>query len=550
MFADFAGNQSVKEAIASFRFQKNGRSDSKKEQVIYLVFYKILSMAFPIRQCVIFSKRSVVILLILAFLWFAMRMFRQQFSGNDSGTIDALNENMIDDITFKNIARDRFFLLKREFENSQKTAHDKGTLPSGTIKIKNNQNEQATKNLAFGEGKSMIKVQNHKLGNQGLEIDKGVKKDGVNFHGSKMEVKAKSGLQRNKPCANVHAFYYPWYGSPKIDGHYSHWNHQVLPHWNKEIDKIYPKFVHKPPNDIASDFYPELGAYSSRDPEVIDEHFSQMLIARIGVIVVSYYPAGTADENGKPWDDTYKLLLDKAAEHGIKVTFHIEPYKGRNEMTVRDDIIHIIDTYGKHKGFYRYTINNHRYVPFFYVYDSYLTKQDDWAKVLKPGGPNTIRGTKYDSVMIGLLVDMPHSSYASIGGFDGLYTYFASNGFTYGSRWNNWMEISSRSREMSYLFIPSVGPGYIDVNIRPWNSENTRDRSAGGYYRNSWKSALEVSPPIVSITSFNEWHEGTQIEKAKPKSYQFRNYRDYKPFSSDYYLQLTKSFVDKYPRCN
>ena len=361
--------------------------------------------------------------------------------------------------------------------------------------------------------------------------------------------KPKETMKNVGPCHNVHTFYYPWYSNPKIDGHYSHWNHPILPHWDKEVDKHYDKTPHQPPNDIGSNFYPELGAYSSKDPEIIAKHFQQIADAGIGTIVVSYYPVGTADDNGKPWDEVYHLLLDKAIAFGIKVTFHIEPYKNRNENTVRDDIVHIIDTYGHHKAFYKYKIKDNAFVPLFYIYDSYLTKPEKWARVLKPDGPNTIRGTKYDAFMIGLLVALHHTSYASLGGFDGLYTYFATNGFTYGSTWNNWRTISSRAVEMNFMHIPSVGPGYIDTNIRPWNAENIRDRSNGEYYKNSWQAALELSPKIVSVTSFNEWHEGTQIEKAVPKLTAKRTYLDYKPFGADYYLKLTKDFVDEFGAC-
>ena len=34
-------------------------------------------------------------------------------------------------------------------------------------------------------------------------------------------------------------------------------------------------------------------------------------------------------------------------------------------------------------------------------------------------------------------------------------------------------------------------------------------------YRRSWDAALAVQPWAVSITSYNEWGEGTQIEPAR-----------------------------------
>ena len=65
----------------------------------------------------------------------------------------------------------------------------------------------------------------------------------------------------------------------------------------------------------------------------------------------------------------------------------------------------------------------------------------------------------------------------------------------------------------------------------------------GQYYRESWRTALHVKPELISITSFNEWHEGTQIEKAIPKRIEKFKYLDYSPKGPDYYLSLTKKFV-------
>ncbi len=31
------------------------------------------------------------------------------------------------------------------------------------------------------------------------------------------------------------AFYYVWYGEPRVDGAYMHWNHSILPHWNENV---------------------------------------------------------------------------------------------------------------------------------------------------------------------------------------------------------------------------------------------------------------------------------------------------------------------------
>lgn len=57
------------------------------------------------------------------------------------------------------------------------------------------------------------------------------------------------------------------------------------------------------------------------------------------------------------------------------------------------------------------------------------------------------------------------------------------------------------------------GNRYDDTRIRPWNAKNKKDRRNGEYYDQMWKSAIELDVPFISITSYNEWHEGTQIER-------------------------------------
>ena len=47
----------------------------------------------------------------------------------------------------------------------------------------------------------------------------------------------------------------------------------------------------------------------------------------------------------------------------------------------------------------------------------------------------------------------------------------------------------------------------------------------------------------IGITSFNEWHEGTQIEPAIPFDSDVFEYIDYSPLAPDYYLTRTAELV-------
>jgi glycoprotein endo-alpha-1,2-mannosidase len=48
------------------------------------------------------------------------------------------------------------------------------------------------------------------------------------------------------------------------------------------------------------------------------------------------------------------LILASAATHGIKVSFHMEPYHERTPMKFLEDIKYIVDTYGASPAFYRH----------------------------------------------------------------------------------------------------------------------------------------------------------------------------------------------------
>ncbi|XP_013882736.1 glycoprotein endo-alpha-1,2-mannosidase-like protein [Austrofundulus limnaeus] len=345
---------------------------------------------------------------------------------------------------------------------------------------------------------------------------------------------------------DVHIFYYLWYGSPSLDTKYIHWDHPMVPHWDPKVAAGHAQGRHAPPEDLASSFYPELGPYSSRDPVVLESHMTQIEAAAAGVLVLSWYPPGVADEHGEPTEDLVPAVLDAAQRHSIKVAFHIQPYKGWTDQSMHDNIKYIIDKYGKHDAFYRFRRSTGQVLPLFYIYDSYLTPPESWAELLTAKGSQSVRGTPYDGVFVALIVEERHKHDILESGFDGIYTYFASNGFSFGSSHQNWKAIKTFCDANNLLFIPSVGPGYVDTAVRPWNNHNTRNRVNGRYYETSLQAALSVRPEIVTITSFNQWHEGTQIERAVPKKTLTRLYLDYQPNQPDHYLQLTRQWAENF----
>ena len=85
--------------------------------------------------------------------------------------------------------------------------------------------------------------------------------------------------------------------------------------------------------------------------------------------------------------------------------------------------------------------------------------------------------------------------------------------------------------------------------MRPWNTRNTHARRKGLYYEAAWRTALAAAAAparMISITSFNEWHEGTVIEPAIPMRCGNYTYEDYQPNKPDFYLELTAKWVKEF----
>ncbi|HEU0318454.1 MAG TPA: hypothetical protein VFR49_14050, partial [Solirubrobacteraceae bacterium] len=122
----------------------------------------------------------------------------------------------------------------------------------------------------------------------------------------------------------VSAFYYPWYGTPALDGAWEHWSQNG----------------HNPPDDIASAFYPAGGIYSSSDMLVIAQQMQEIKNAGVDEIAVSWWGRGSAE------DGRLAAVVTAAHEAGLAVAVHLEPYGGRTVSSTVADVAYLEATYG------------------------------------------------------------------------------------------------------------------------------------------------------------------------------------------------------------
>jgi glycoprotein endo-alpha-1,2-mannosidase len=341
----------------------------------------------------------------------------------------------------------------------------------------------------------------------------------------------------------AHAFFYTWYGNTSIDGEWLHWNHRLLEHWRPEIARSYPTGRFDPPHESGSPYRPMRGLYSSNHVQTLIEQFGELRRAGVNVISASWWGQPQFDESvdgeGVKTDLVFPNLMLAAEQTGMLVTFHLEPYAGRTPARVRNDIEYIFQQYGSSTAFYRDPSRDNR--PLFYVYDSYLHPAQEWATMLA-----SVRNTSLDADYISLYLTEHDQSFILESTFDGMYTYFASTSFTFGSNPNNWPSIHTWAEKHKLLFIPCIGAGYDDTWIRPWNAQTKQDRRDGQYYADNFEAvfSLRSTPHIVAITSYNEWGEGTQIEPVVPyTSPAGRAYENYGTGGPHLYMNITRRMV-------
>jgi hypothetical protein len=252
-------------------------------------------------------------------------------------------------------------------------------------------------------------------------------------------------------------FFYPWYSNPTLDGGYTHWQQNG----------------HAPPADLASVFFPARGAYSSSDPRVLRAQMRDIARAGVDEVVSSWWGWGSAEDERLP------DVVRTAHRFRLSVAAQLEPYAGRSLETIASDLQHLGEL-----G-----------VRDVYVYRAEDFTAEDWA------------GLNLGLSGLRVFAQTNHVGFAARAGFAGFYTYdiLEYGGAKFG-------RFCRQAHAAGILCAPSVGPGYSaylangDPRVKP--------REDGATYDSMWRAAIDASADIVTITSYNEWSEGTQIEPA------------------------------------
>jgi glycoprotein endo-alpha-1,2-mannosidase len=266
---------------------------------------------------------------------------------------------------------------------------------------------------------------------------------------------AQASAARPAAVPEVSIFYYPWYGTPARDGAWVHWTIPTT-------------------TSFASNYFPARGLYSSSNARVVQAQMREIAAAGVQEVISSWWGWGSPEDLRLP------LVLRAARSAQLAVAVHLEPYPGRSAASVGSDLEHL-----RALGIKR-----------FYVYHPFDIADADWAALR-----DSIPG-------IQLFAETRLAGHAAASHFDGIYTYDVLH-----VGGDDFRRICDAAHKLRLLCLPSVGPGY--EASRATGDKHVKSRRDGKTYDSMWKGAIKANPDGVTITSYNEWHEGTQIEPAR-----------------------------------
>ena len=284
------------------------------------------------------------------------------------------------------------------------------------------------------------------------------------------------------------AFYYGWYGNPTTSGRWVHWD---------GVDPANERIKN-------SAHFPAWGAYDSHDPGLLDRQAGAARAAGITGFVASWWgQRGFEDQGIAP-------LLAAAGRHGLAVSAYYEKVEG-NDGAARiksavADLDYLLKQYAHDKAWLR---TDGKPVVFVYGRALKALSPPEWQEAIaevrrdNPGG-------------VALIADTLDPAY--LAAFDGASVY----NITGQTQHKTPPEIRAAAHAGFPKLVAAAGPGKIStVTVIPGYDDRETDRPAprpvtdrwgGETYRVLWQEAIAARPDWVLLTSWNEWHEGSEIE--------------------------------------
>ena len=293
----------------------------------------------------------------------------------------------------------------------------------------------------------------------------------------------------------VLAFHYPWYGTPEgPTGRWRHWNHPRLAMPEARVLGFRNPRREAAPGrlDVGATDYPAGGPYDSRDPRLIRAQLDAAAAAGLDGFVVSWW--GGESEEAR----TFAALLAAARGTGLRLAPYYEAGElwPRGGAGVAADLEALLDRHGGHPAFLRFGE-----APVVFVYAAHRLRPPVWEYVLRrlhAGGRRVF-----------LVGDAARSGW--IERLDALHVYTPVTVLAAGRDLTaDYRARAAAAAAAGIPFLAAVAPGFDDRAIR--RPGTVVPRLDGATYDATWRAALAAEPAWVLVASWNEWHEGSEIE--------------------------------------
>ncbi|MEM2465373.1 MAG: glycoside hydrolase family 99-like domain-containing protein [Candidatus Bathyarchaeia archaeon] len=365
----------------------------------------------------------------------------------------------------------------------------------------------------------------------------------------------------NKVPKLVIAFYHCWYGTPSGPRRkWEHWNHPIFDYTTPEQRQIYTSMdelrfklnkeeiseeefkekikilqekskrvvpTHDPEKiigpegrrDIGAAHYPLIGPYDSTDPELIKYHIELAEAAGIDVFAFNWWGQGDiTDISLENFCDVVEKINAK-----VKATALIDGYCWFGGYPLKKSIemfSYFLERYRDRKSFLQL---EKMPVVMFYQAGVYSPKQ--WGEIRL-----NLRRRGLDGVFLG--GECFKDDYSPV--FEGFeyYSPLSISPFSESNLRKEYARSVAICKNSDLIAGLAVMPGYDDRQVRfPGTVVARRESSC---YNMTWRVAMEQDPRWIMICSWNEWHEGSEIEPSVEYG--------------DYYIKLTKQWAEEFKK--
>ena len=273
--------------------------------------------------------------------------------------------------------------------------------------------------------------------------------------------------QRAPHRARVVAFYYPWYGTAGA---------------RRRLPALVAGRPRRRRTTSRRRTTRRAGSTRRATSSCSRQQMDEIRGAGIDEIAVSWWGQGSAEDQRLP------AVIAAARADGIAVAAHLEPYARPHGRRARSPTSPTCGRSGSRRS-------------------TSTGRSICRSPTGRPRRPRCMPG----GVTL-LRADRRWSGAAAAAGFDGVYTYdiVTYGGDKFASALQRGARAASALRAVGRARATTRGAASGDPRVKP--------RRNGATYDAMWRAAIARGADRVTITSFNEWHEGTQIEPAAPRA--------------------------------